>query len=116
MLDCAFSMLPDILVGFEQILTTVDEDIGSFELCIRIFTNHTLLPEFNISLDLSTVAGTAGMLRGIDLPKQTLRLLQLQIPVTTLNSILPIVLLCPSPMTLQPTDNVSMSLSTRTKF
>ena len=65
MLDCAFPMLSAILVGFERILTIVDEDIGSFELCIQIFTSDTLLRDFNISLDLSTVSGTAGMLHEV---------------------------------------------------
>lgn len=76
MLDFAFPMLSVILVGFEKILTTIDEDIGSFELCIRIFTDHTLLPNFSISLDLSTVNGTAGMLHEIKYHLQKLRLLQ----------------------------------------
>ena len=54
-----------VLVGFERIFTSVDEDIGSFELCVRIFTEAAFLPthvDIDFSLDLITVSGTAGKL------------------------------------------------------
>ena len=50
-----------IHVGFEEIFTSVDEDIGSFELCVRIFTEALFLPTtFEFSLDLISTADTAG--------------------------------------------------------
>ena len=53
---------PVILVGFEQIFTRVDEEIGSFEICIKIFTSTSHLPvDFGFSLNLITMPGTAGM-------------------------------------------------------
>ena len=53
-----------IVVGFERIFTSVDEESGFFELCVRIFTDVDLLPvhiNFSFSLDLTTVSGTAGI-------------------------------------------------------
>ena len=53
-----------ITVGFEQNFTSVDERDGSFELCVRIFTDVDLLPahtNFSFSLDLTTLPGTAGI-------------------------------------------------------
>lgn len=50
-----------ITVGFEDNFTSVSEGIGSFELCVRIFTAAELLPEmFEFSLELTTAANTAG--------------------------------------------------------
>ena len=41
--------------------TSVDESIGSFELCVEIFTDPSLLPPtFDFSLDLVTIPGIAG--------------------------------------------------------
>ena len=55
-------MIVVILVGFERVFTSVDEDIGSFELCIRIFTEASLLPtNIDFSLDLVSIPDTAGM-------------------------------------------------------
>ena len=56
-----------LIVGFEpnSEFTSVNESIGSFELCIRIFTDASLLPmytNFTFSLDLISVPGTAGKL------------------------------------------------------
>ena len=53
-----------IVVGFERTFTSVDEESGFFELCVRIFTDVDLLPvhmTFSFSLDLTTVSGTAGI-------------------------------------------------------
>ena len=54
-----------LIVGFEtdSEFTSINESIGSFELCVRIFTDAALLPthtNFNFSLDLISVPGTAG--------------------------------------------------------
>ena len=50
-----------ILVGFVRNFTGVDEDIGSFELCVAIFTDISLLPtNFEFFLSLITTPGTAG--------------------------------------------------------
>ena len=65
LLSCLFYVtFSDIEVGFERIFTRVDENIGSFELCVQIFTDTALLPtniDFTFSLDLITVTDTAGM-------------------------------------------------------
>ena len=53
-----------ITVGFEQTFTSIDEDIGSFEICVRIFTDSVFFPihiSTNFSLNLNTIPGTAGM-------------------------------------------------------
>ena len=52
-----------LVVGFESEFTSVNESVGSFELCVRIFTEAVLLPTyttFSFSLDLVSVPGTAG--------------------------------------------------------
>ena len=50
-----------IIVGFERNFTSVDESIGSFELCVGIFTEVRFLPAmFEFSLDLFTATNTAG--------------------------------------------------------
>ena len=50
-----------ILVGFVRNFTSVNEDIGSFELCVVIFTDTSLLPtNFEFFLSLITTPGTAG--------------------------------------------------------
>ena len=52
-----------ITVGFERINTTVDENIGSFLLCVRIFTGPDLLPahtNFSFSLNLISIPNSAG--------------------------------------------------------
>ena len=59
-----FFILAVLAVGFETIFSSVDEEIGSFELCLRIFTEAALLPtytNFSFSLDLTSVPGTAGI-------------------------------------------------------
>ena len=49
-----------IFVGFDEIFTSVEESVGSFELCILIFTNNSLLPEsFDFSLNLLSLTDTA---------------------------------------------------------
>ena len=53
-----------LIVGFEIVSSRVDEDVDSHELCVRIFTDATLLPihtNFSFSLDLITVPGTASI-------------------------------------------------------
>lgn len=58
-----FSPFVVLVVGFERVFSQIDEEIGSFELCIRIFTEVGLLPtytNFNFSLNLVSVSGTAG--------------------------------------------------------
>ena len=65
-LHCSYlSYLLVITVGFERNFTAVDEDIGLFELCVRIFNDPSLLPmhtSFSFSLDLQSQPGTAGVL------------------------------------------------------
>ena len=56
----------DIIVGFERTFTSVEEGVGSFELCVRIFNDPSLLPthtDFSFSLDLQTVSDTAGIIK-----------------------------------------------------
>ena len=56
------SFFAAILVGFERNFTTVDEDIGSFRLCVMIFTNISFLPtSFEFFLSLGTMPDTAGI-------------------------------------------------------
>ena len=53
-----------ILVGFEETFSSVDEDSGSFQLCVRIFTDPAFLPTHispDFSLSLVSIPGTAGM-------------------------------------------------------
>ena len=51
----------EVTVGFERTFTSVNESTGSFELCIRIFTDVTLLNiSFIFNLDLISVPITAG--------------------------------------------------------
>ena len=55
-----------ILVGFERNFTSVDESVGSFELCVRILNDPSSLPtytDFSFSLDLQTEPGTAGIIK-----------------------------------------------------
>ena len=59
-----FVCLAVILVGFDDTLTTVDEDSGSFRLCVRIFTDPAFLPTHispNFSLNLVSIPGTASI-------------------------------------------------------
>jgi hypothetical protein len=59
-----FACYAVILVGFERNFSLVFEDDGSFELCVRIFTNPTFFPSHvsvDFSLNLITLPGTAGM-------------------------------------------------------
>ena len=59
---CYFS-LTVILVGFERNFTSVDEDVGSFELCVRILSDPSSFPthtDLSFSLDLETLSATAG--------------------------------------------------------
>ena len=56
-----YAIFTEIHVGFERIFTPVTEDIGSLELCVEIFTDAFLLPaNFDFSLNLVTISGTAG--------------------------------------------------------
>ena len=53
-----------LVVGFETVSSRVDEEIGSFELCVRIYTEVALLPtytNFSFSLNLVSMPGTAGI-------------------------------------------------------
>ena len=51
----------EILVGFNRTFTTVGEDVGSFQLCVEIMTDASLLPtSFEFSLNLETISDTAG--------------------------------------------------------
>ena len=48
-------------VGFEREYISVNEDTGSFQWCVRVFTNASLLPiNTEFSLDLFSVADSAG--------------------------------------------------------
>ena len=52
-----------LVVGFETDFTSVNESVGTFELCVRIFTEAALLPtytNFSFSLDLVSISGSAG--------------------------------------------------------
>ena len=54
-----------LVVGFESIFSRVNEEVGSFELCVSIFTQAALLPmhtNFSFSLNLASVPGTAGII------------------------------------------------------
>ena len=51
----------EIVVGFNRTFTTVCEDVGSFQLCVEIMTDASLLPtSFEFSLNLETLSDTAG--------------------------------------------------------
>ena len=55
-----------IVVGFERTFSTVEEDVDSFELCVRIFTEISLLPPtFDFLLDLVSITDTAGVYNNI---------------------------------------------------
>ena len=59
-----YNFFTDILVGFDGNFTSVNESVGSFELCVEIFTDPSLLPSsFDFNLDLVTIPGTAGIQR-----------------------------------------------------
>ena len=48
-------------VGFERIFTYANESAGSFELCVRIFTEVQLFDvSFAFNLDLTSMPVTAG--------------------------------------------------------
>lgn len=52
-----------LTVGFERILTSVVEDVGSLELCVRVFTEASFLPShtnINFTLCVDSMEGTAG--------------------------------------------------------
>ena len=50
-----------MVIGFERNFTSVDESVGTFELCVLIFTDENLLPDsFSFSLDLFSTSVTAG--------------------------------------------------------
>ena len=60
--DILHSCFTVILVGFEETFTSVNETAGSFELCVAIFTDTSLLPaNFQFSLNLITIPGIAGI-------------------------------------------------------
>ena len=49
------------LVGFERKFTSIDENVGSFQLCVAIVTDASLLPRnTEFSLDLLSIADSAG--------------------------------------------------------
>ena len=49
------------VVGFERVFTSADEDAGSFQLCVRIVTDASLLPiSTEFFLDLLSVPASAG--------------------------------------------------------
>ena len=49
------------VVGFEREFVSVNEDAGSFQWCVHIFTSASLLPaNTEFSLNLFSVAGSAG--------------------------------------------------------
>ena len=53
-----------IVVGFENTSVSVGEEIGQFELCVRIFNDISSLPTYtplNFTLGLVSQTGTAGM-------------------------------------------------------
>ena len=48
-------------VGFERELVAINEDTGSFQWCVRVFTNASFLPiNADFSLGLLSVADSAG--------------------------------------------------------
>ena len=105
----------DIFVGFERNYTAVNEGIGSFQLCVRIFTEASLLPihiNFSFFLSLESLPGSAGT----DAEQFIMLLLLIviatlfpfQIPVTIFKSTRQTIPSCPSPLTLLHTDSVSM--------
>ena len=55
-----------ILAGFEMDFTSVNESVGSFELCVRIFNDPASLPnhtEINFSLELLSTSGSASKMQ-----------------------------------------------------
>lgn len=57
-------MILVVTIGFENTSYAVVEDIGSLEVCVRVFepNDRTELPvERSIRVEAETVAGTAGM-------------------------------------------------------
>ena len=51
----------EVTVGFERNFTSVSESVGSFELCVRIFTEVELFNvSFSFNLNLSSTPVTAG--------------------------------------------------------
>ena len=104
----------EILVGFERIFTLVDEDVGSFELCVEIFTDFSLLPNsFEFSLNLTTKSDTAGypllLFNSVMKISNCKKKFLMQVLMITLRLMSPTTLLCCSPLTGLLTDSVSMS-------
>ena len=102
--------------------TAVNEGIGSFQLCVRIFTDASLLPthtDFSFSLNLESVPGSAGSYI-VQIIVNNLKtcnfMFPFQIPVTISKSAHLKILSCLSPLTLPLTDSVSMSPSSMTAF
>ena len=57
-----YDFFTDILVGFDRNFSSVNESVGSIELCVKIFTDASLLlASFDFSLSLVTIPGTAGI-------------------------------------------------------
>ena len=57
-------IIADIRVGFNRNFTSVQEDVGNFELCVEVLTDPAFFPTHtgvDFSLDLITISGTAGM-------------------------------------------------------
>ena len=112
-------LITDILVGFERNFTSINESLGSFELCVEIFTDPLLLPaSFDFSLNLITIPGTAGIsYRSIKKGDNVLTTLSSsQVLLTLVRLLPPTILLCPSPLIPLLIDSVSMSQSLMMQF
>jgi len=60
---CCISLYTDIFVGWERTFTEVSEGIGTFQLLVLIMNltqDVELSSQLSFSLDVQTVAGTAG--------------------------------------------------------
>ena len=63
-MKCEQFFLVIVTIGFENTSYTIVEDIGSLEVCARVFepNDRTVIPiERPISVVAETIAGTAGM-------------------------------------------------------
>ena len=56
-----FIIHAEVTVGFDRTFTSANESAGSFELCVRIFTEIELFNvSFTFNLDLTSMPVTAG--------------------------------------------------------
>ena len=100
---------------------SVNEDVGLFQLCVKIFTKMSFLRghrTIDFSLDLSTNADTAGKVHYTHAycHNITFHISSLKVLVITLRSPPPTIFLCHLPLILQLMNSVSMSLSLMTEL